>query len=204
MGALRSSLFYMHVCNKEDLRLINDKDIISRNQLIEKHYELVQGFMYKNLFDKEMATELTQEVMYKVVANFHKYDKFYPFNCWVHKIAKNHLFDHYKFIGTKKFKEGPRNTNVYDIYNPNVINLLMDNSDIISKIYTYDLINLLKRKAPIIFTKKEIELFHFKFIEDLDNKEISKLLKIPLSKVYYHNENIRNKMKNYLLKNNIL
>lgn len=55
--------------------------------IINSYEKKVYRFIYNMIHDEFMAQDLTQEVFIKIYKNFYKYNKEYPFEAWMFKIA---------------------------------------------------------------------------------------------------------------------
>jgi len=60
--------------------------------LYEKYFERIYLFIYKRVGDEDIAGDICQETMLKVMFNIHKYEnRGIPFSAWIYRIASNEV-----------------------------------------------------------------------------------------------------------------
>jgi len=69
-----------------------DKDAI--NYFITHYRRSIQLTIFKIVKNEELAKDLTQEVLTKIISNIHQYDEDHVFGGWVYRIAVHHAIDH--------------------------------------------------------------------------------------------------------------
>lgn len=78
------------------------------NILIEKYYQPVFAFFYKNTGHYHQSKDLTQEVFIKMVSGISKYRPQTPFKNWLFTIASNHLKNYYRTLSRRpEYAEPP-------------------------------------------------------------------------------------------------
>jgi len=65
------------------------------NTYFEKIYRYI---FFRSGRDRELAEDLTSEVMIKAYEAFDDFDQSKNFSVWIYRIAHNHLVDHYKKV----------------------------------------------------------------------------------------------------------
>ncbi|SFF97235.1 RNA polymerase sigma-70 factor, ECF subfamily [Halobacillus alkaliphilus] len=74
----------------------------SANQLIEAYYKEIFAYVYKQMYDKETAKDVTQEIFISMLKSLYRYDGRSSFRTWLYMVAKSRVIDHYR---SKQFKE---------------------------------------------------------------------------------------------------
>ncbi|SDJ73931.1 RNA polymerase sigma factor [Salimicrobium halophilum] len=77
----------------------------SANQLIEAYYKEIFSYVYKQMYDKETAKDVTQEIFISMLKSLYRYDGRSSFRTWLYMVAKFRVIDHYR---SKQFKESSR------------------------------------------------------------------------------------------------
>ena len=102
-----------------DYRLIrkikkkNDRN--SANELVSRYYDEIYIYVYKQLQEKELAMDMTQDIFIAVLKGLHSYDeKKASFRTWLYRLASNKIMYGYLLIGNKM-------KIIYDVYRPILI-----------------------------------------------------------------------------------
>jgi RNA polymerase sigma factor (sigma-70 family) len=66
--------------------------------LIRKYYKSIFAYVYRNVGDKEIAYDLTQEIFIKVIKKITEYTNKGSFKSWLYAIAVNHCRDYWKSL----------------------------------------------------------------------------------------------------------
>ncbi|MGM8365428.1 RNA polymerase sigma factor [Virgibacillus sp. W0181] len=155
------------------------KQIITRqsepaaNKLISKYYKEIYGYIYKQMLNKELALDITQEVFISMLQSLHSFDeKKASFRTWLYKLTTNRIVDFYR---SKYYKQS---TSIY----------IEDTDGIVSK---KDFTVLLEYKQDIeeivhIVNRLDTvtqQIFRLKFFGEYTFLEIANLLEIPQSTV---------------------
>ena len=139
-----------------------DKEAFSL--LYKKYGKKIFQFIYWRTENKEVSKDLLQEVFLKAWKNIAFYqEKNFSIRAWLYKIARNTVIDYYR---TKR----------PEISLEEKIEIVQAGSDIVKKAK----ISLEKerlKKAINLLPEVQKEVIILKFIEELSNKEISKILK---------------------------
>ena len=153
----------------------------SLEMLIKKYLKQVYNFAYSYFGEKNIASDVTQEIFVKMWKNLRKFNRKKDFKVWLFTIAKNTIFD---FLGKKK--QIPFSNFEFENYDENQINLI-DNLEenellpekIFEKIETKEKINSAIKKLTPIY--REVILFYY--YHNFSLKEISEILNEPVNTV---------------------
>ncbi len=130
--------------------------------IYEAYFMRVYRFVYYRVSHKETAEDLTEDTFVKVFAGIKTLQTSAAFEGWLFQIARNLVIDYYR----KKKQFVPldtiENTLEYDTNVVDIINLQIEQSI---------LIKLLKE-----LNDEQQSVIKMKFMEDLDNSTIAKLL----------------------------
>lgn len=73
------------------------------NIIIKAYYKEIYVYIYKQLLDKELSLDITQEVFINMIKSIDIYDKKKcSFRTWLYKIASNKIIDYYRSKSYKK------------------------------------------------------------------------------------------------------
>lgn len=132
----------------------------------------VYRFIYFRLSSKEEAEDLTENIFLKIWDNLESYrsEQSIPFEAWVFRIARNAVIDYYR---TKKQQVSIETAyEVEDSNNPTV-------EEIVEANLTKEKVLEALKKLPDSYK----EIITLKFIEGLENDEISQILEKPVDQV---------------------
>ena len=81
-----------------DYRLIREikkkNDRNSANELVSRYYDEIYIYAYKQLQEKELAMDMTQDIFIAVLNGLHSYDeKKASFRTWLYRLASNKITD---------------------------------------------------------------------------------------------------------------
>lgn len=132
-------------------------------------YDLYVDRIYKYIYfrvDKEDALDLTENVFLKVWENLNSYKKVKNkyFSSWLYRIAHNIVVDFYRF-----------NKETVDISDLSLADQKKSNDPIV--LTQHSLNQDVLKKALSKLNKRYRQIILLKFINDLDNKEISVIMK---------------------------
>jgi len=130
-------------------------------ELYERYFERIYRFIYFRVNHKEIAEDLTEDVFVKAWSKI-KHVKEESFGGWVYQIAKNRIIDYYR-----QSKETVDITEIENILESD--ENIIESTNLIIEQKTF--LELLKKLTP----EQQI-IIKLKFIEDLDNSEISELI----------------------------
>ncbi len=148
------------------------------NILVKDNLKSVLNFVYRYIYDTELAEDITQEVFIKVWKNISKFDTSKNFKPWLFKIARNTALD---FI--KKRKLIPFSSFENDNEENHFINNLEDQSKTL-----LEEINLQEQKEFLNDFLQELKpnqqlVFFLYYYEELTFKEISETLSISINTI---------------------
>jgi RNA polymerase sigma-70 factor (ECF subfamily) len=67
------------------------------DELIRRYYKEIYAFAYKQIGDKELAMDLTQEIFIRMLQGIYSFDeKKAQFRTWLYRIASNRITDYYR------------------------------------------------------------------------------------------------------------
>lgn len=79
--------------------------------LVELHYEKVFAMELRQVRDRSVAEELTQEIFVKAYKNIHSFRHQAKFSTWLTRIAFNHTSSYFK---SRRFKESRRTVSLIE------------------------------------------------------------------------------------------
>lgn len=88
-------------CETDDAKLVEQAVIGSRaalSQLVERHQKFVYNVALKFIRDADDASDLTQEVLIKMVTKLHQFEHNSSFRTWLYRMTFNH------FVNTQRKK----------------------------------------------------------------------------------------------------
>ena len=179
----------------KDLKLI--KKIKKRNsksaadELISKYYKEIYIYVYKQISDKELSMDLTQEIFISVLKSIPNFDDSKAsFRTWLYKIATNKVVDYFR---SKNYKYNTTTENIEDkqIYDETDFTVILEHKEDVEKIQ--NIVNKLSSEYQ--------EIFRLKIFLESTFIEISEILKIPESTAKTKYYSIIKKVKNEFNKN---
>ncbi|MGL4912665.1 MAG: RNA polymerase sigma factor [Romboutsia sp.] len=179
----------------KDLKLI--KKIKKRNsksaadELISKYYKEIYVYVYKQISDKELSMDLTQEIFISVLKSISNFDESKAsFRTWLYRIATNKVVDYFR---SKNYKYNTTTETIEDtqIYDETDFTVSLEHKEDVEKIQ--NIVNKLSSEHQ--------EIFRLKIFLESTFIEISEILKIPESTVKTKYYLIIKKVKNEFNKN---
>lgn len=85
--------------------MISDEELIidiksgsksSMDVLVRRYYKVVYAFIYRSVFDKSIAYDVTQEAFIKIIKNIKKYSEQGSLKSWMLTIASNQCRDYFR------------------------------------------------------------------------------------------------------------
>jgi RNA polymerase sigma-70 factor (ECF subfamily) len=158
--------------------------------LIERYEKKIGRYARKFLADSDDINDVLQEIFIKVYVNIKSFDTTRKFSSWIYRIAHNELVNALK----------KREKRIFPIFNLDVFlpyNLSKD--DFNKDIQTLDIkktIDICLKKLELKY-REPIILF---YLDGLSYKEISEILRVPISTVGIRIKRAKEKMKNILEK----
>src|SRR6267142_6730925 len=82
---------------EKEIILLSQKDPAAFKPLYEKYFRRIIVFVLRRVNDKELATDITQQVFLKVLTNIGKFQfRGLPFSSWLYRIAVNECNDNFR------------------------------------------------------------------------------------------------------------
>lgn len=141
---------------------LEKKMIETKNQLF--------NFIYRMVLQRETSEEIFQETWFSVFKNINRYDSSRPFNVWLFRIARNLSINHLKKI---KIREKKKELLLIEH------NVNHDKKE--AEILPQEEERLMRclKKMPAKFR----EVIHLRFFEEMNLKDISGILNLPVGTV---------------------
>ncbi len=143
-------------------------------ELVERYQEKLLRYARKFLFDVEDGADTVQDVFLKAYENIQSFDATRRFSPWIYRIAHN------EFVNALKKKQASRTIFAFDIDTVFPHLTAAETSD--SAAIENDLRSTLEGHLGKLDTKYREPLVLYYF-ESMDYKEISEILRIPVSTV---------------------
>ena len=159
--------------DEEISKKVQSGDIESFGILVKRYEEKLMRYARKFLSDKRDIEEIVQEVFIKSYINIKGFDSSRKFSSWIYRIAHNELVN-----CIKKKRRNPLFYFDLDVLFPHFISKESIEEEI-NKKEVKEIINKCLDKISIKY-KEPLFLYYF---EELSYKEISDVLRIPISTV---------------------
>lgn len=154
--------------------------------LIERYEVKIKRYARKFLYSTEDIDDSVQETFLKVYENIQSFDTKRKFSTWLYRIAHN------EFVNTlKKTKRYPIFSFNFDTFLPHNISKENPANNFEKNLYTKDLVEKYLDKIDRKY-REPLILF---YLEELDYKEISDVMKIPVSTVGIRIKRAKEKIK---------
>ncbi len=128
--------------------------------------------------DAESIEDILQEAFIKIYVNLNDYDPEYSFSSWAYRITHNEAINYLR--KNKKVTTVPLETD--DEESANLIDVLKSEIDVAEEVSRKDLVERI-RKAISMLPDKYREVLVLRYMEDMDYKEISDILRMPMGTV---------------------
>lgn len=145
----------------------------SANKLIHKYYKEIFAYTYKQLFDQQLAMDLTQEIFIRTLQTITHFDENKAsFRTWLYRIASNHCTDYFR---SKAFQMAKQ----IDV----VEQVEMRGEDAVLKevLHKQQLLEIQQALATVDELERQIVLG--KLVDDLKFQQLADDLHVPLSTV---------------------
>jgi len=174
---------YRELSDSELIHLVKSGEIKPFDELVRRHEVKIHDLCYKMVKNYEDARDMAQETFLKAYRNINKFDGHSKFSTWLYRIAVNTCLNYLK--GRKPSEE---------IHEEILGGAKDDPVERYKNVKLREQIYIAIDKLPNV----QRTVFTLRALEDLSYKEISEILKKPIStvKVNYHLA-IKN-LKNYL------
>lgn len=145
-----------------------DKESFGR--LYDVFLDRIYRFVYFRVRLKEDAEDLTEHIFLKVFTGIGSFEeRGLPFEAWLYRIARNEIIDFYrtkKLVSTLDHAEGIPDTHIAP-------------DEQLEQLLTYERVMDVLPNLPESYQ----EIIILKFIEDLDNSEISEIMQKPVDQI---------------------
>lgn len=149
-------------------------------------------------FSQTMAQDVLQDVFIKIYRNLNDYDPEFSFSSWAYRIARNETINAFK--KEKKHQFIPLETNSEEL--GGLIETLKSDVDLPEAFFHKDL----QEKIQVLIhmlSPKYRDILVLRYLEDLDYKEISAILKKPMGTVATLVNRAKAQFKQLAQKNNL-
>ena len=143
------------------------------NIIIKTYYKEIYMYIYKQLSDKELSLDITQEVFINMIKSIDTYNKKKcSFRTWLYKIASNKIIDYYR---SKSYKQLMKLQCIDEI---DIKSDLSIEEDFIKEERIKEILNIVNG-----FESNLQQIFRLKIFSDMTFKDIGNLLDISESTV---------------------
>lgn len=161
---------------KEDKRLIKrivkKQDQKAADRLIRAYYDEIYAYAFKQVFDKEMAMDLTQDIFIRMLKGLSHYDdQKASFRTWLYRLTTNLLIDYMRKQKRVSHREKPLD----DFY-------LVDDSEPLMQVANRETLSLIMDYVNNQAYDSQ-QIFQLKIFAEMSFKEISALLQLKESTV---------------------
>lgn len=176
--------------DEEIVNLVQSGEIDSFGVLINRYEKKILRYAYKFISQRQDIEDIVQDIFLKAYKNIRSFDSNRKFSSWLYRIAHNEFVNALK----RRKRDSFFSLDIVDTfvpnfyYNKNEFEDKLDDKRIIENINNY------LDKLDIKY-KEIIILYYF---EELDYKEISEILKIPISTVGIRIKRAKDRIKKYL------
>jgi RNA polymerase sigma-70 factor (ECF subfamily) len=143
-------------------------------ELIERYQSKLSRYARKFLFDSEDAADVIQDVFIKSYENIMSFDTSRRFSPWIYRIAHN------EFVNALKKRKASRTVFTFDVDTLVPHLAAADTAD--SAALERDVRKALEGHLASLAPKYREPLILY-YLEDMDYKEISEILRVPVSTV---------------------
>jgi len=185
---------------REIIRLILNGDKNYFKLIQKKYYSLIYNLIRKIIKDEDDIDDLVQETFIKVYNALPNYQFNFNFSSWIFKIASNNCIDFIRrkklnFVYIDKTNEDEEDEFKFDIKDPSLTPEEQLQNKERSQILKEAIKKLPKNYQQVLYLRHE---------EELDYKEISERLNIPLGTVKIHLFRARKQLLDILKNNDLL
>jgi RNA polymerase sigma factor (sigma-70 family) len=154
-------------------RIQKDGHEESANKLIHKYYKEIFAYTYKQLFDQQLAMDLTQEIFIRTLQSIANFDeKKASFRTWLYHIASNHCTDYFR---SKAFQTA-KHVDVVERVDVNVEDAVLR-----EVLHKQQLLDIQQALATVDELERQIVLG--KLVDDLKFQQLADKLHVPISTV---------------------
>lgn len=162
-----------------ELVILSLKEPDSFGELVDRYETKLFRYVRRlSSLEKEAIEDILQEAFIKVYTNLNDYNPKYTFSAWAYRITHNEAINYLR--KNKKQMTLPMETD--DQETRNLIDALQSPSDVAKEVSTKDMTKKIK-EAINLLPPKYREVLVLRYMEDLEYKEISDILRIPMGTV---------------------
>lgn len=189
---------YKNLTDKELVKRTIENDDSAFTEIIERYKRKVFSIGYKHSYNKETASDLSQEIFAKVYLNLKKYKPSYRFSTWIIRIATNHCID---YLRKKKLKTISYEHTFKDLDNQ-YSNLPIPDESYNPEVLWEDAeLKDVMLQAVEQLPEKYREIIVLRHYEELSYKEIAEVLDLPIGTVMTYLHRARKMLKDFFFKN---
>jgi RNA polymerase sigma-70 factor (ECF subfamily) len=135
----------------------------------------IYNYYYYKIFDRQIAEDLTSEVLIKVYKNLRKNEfNVKSFTSWIYKIANNQLIDYYRKTKNEKYILSlPDDMESIESENLVETDYFIKNSSLIKKELGFENVKIISAMNKL--TKLQKDVVTLIFLEDCDYKTIAEI-----------------------------
>ena len=131
--------------------------------IYERYYQGIYRYVYYRVSDSALAEDLTGDIFLKMLHGIQSYSiQGVPFSAWLYRIARNRVIDH--------MRRQPEKTDL-PLEEARVESIASSDTDLENALQREELL-----KAVQVLTADQRQVIILKFIDDLDNATIAKVL----------------------------
>jgi RNA polymerase sigma-70 factor (ECF subfamily) len=180
--------------DEEIVSLVKEGNADIFSEIIFRYEEKLRRYARRFLFDRSDIDDLVQDVFIKTYINLNSFDQDKKFSPWIYRIAHN------EYVNSLKKKLSSRVFSLdFDEFLPQI--LANEKTDSMSE-QMFDTAFLDKHLSSVDDKYREPLVLYF--FEEMDYKEISQVLRIPVSTVGVRIKRGKDKLKKILLENNFI
>lgn len=164
--------------NIELIKKIKQGNQESFNILVKQNLTMILNFVYRFVYDTDLAEDIAQETFIKIWKNIKKFDENKKFKTWMFTIAKNTAIDFIRkkrIIPFSSFEQDDETNNFVENIQDEKLSLL---NEMIKKDNKTKLSKVLKN----LNTKQQLVLYLY-YYEEMNFREISEILNISTNTI---------------------
>lgn len=148
-------------------------------ELVTRYEKKLASYVHRlSGLENQSVEDVLQEIFIKIYINLNDYDSDYSFSSWAYRIAHNETINYLR--KNKKTIVVPLESE--DENSKNLIEVLKSEIDVARDVSRKDMIDRI-RQAISLLPEKYREILVLRYMEDLDYKDISDILKMPMGTV---------------------
>lgn len=176
--------------DKQLVREIKNGSEAAMEVLIKRYYKQIYAFVYRNVNNKELAYDLTQEIFMKMIKNIKTYRGKGEFKSWLFTLAINHCRDYLKsscYMRQQSIQTGlPENLSV----DHNNVSYIFERNETRKKV----------KSAIELLPDFQKEAVLLRYYHDLKIKDIAQITGVNESTVKSRLKQGLQKLRNYLIR----